>query len=123
MKRAAFIGWSAASVAVWLVVAFAITRFTYAHTYFEIPMWFREAITSLWLRFEPDYNPDALDMKMPPHSSCSSRRIWFLRSSSCHSACSGGGGYVDRFASAPPPAHRHTRYSTTFTIGCPVSAR
>ena len=63
MKRAAFIGWSAASVAVWLVVAFAITRFTYAHTYFEIPMWFREAITSLWLRFEPDYNPDALDME------------------------------------------------------------
>ena len=63
MKRAPFIGWCVLSAGLWLIVAFGITRFAYAHVYFEVPMWFRQAVTALWHLFEPGYSPDALDME------------------------------------------------------------
>jgi hypothetical protein len=63
MKRIAFVTWCAGALGLWLVIGFGITRFSYAHMHFELPIWFRATATWVWHRFEPGYTPDALDME------------------------------------------------------------
>jgi hypothetical protein len=40
-----------------------ITRVTYAHVSFELPLWFRDAVVWVWHSREHDYRPDALDVE------------------------------------------------------------
>jgi hypothetical protein len=63
MRRLVFVGWCVASLGVWLLIALLMTRFAYAHMYFEIPNWFKGAVRWIVHLFAPNYDPDSLDME------------------------------------------------------------
>jgi hypothetical protein len=62
MTRTARLAWCTASVVLWLVLGFGLTRIVYAHLSVEIPRWLSDAIRTTLTRLDPDYRPDALDI-------------------------------------------------------------